>query len=74
MKTVLKFVFFLIISILIHGCEEKLVKCKPFDEKCAMFIPQNIENNSITFYSNRGDSLVFIYSSANIGIALTFNI
>jgi len=67
MKVLLKFVCLLFISVLFYDCGEKVVKCKPFDDKYAMFIPQNMESNdSITFYSNKGDSLSFIYLTEKI--------
>ena len=67
MKALLKFVSLLSISVLFYDCGEKVVKCKPFEDKYAMFIPQNMESNdSITFYNNKGDSLSFIYLTEKI--------
>jgi len=64
MKVLLKLVCLLFIFILFYGCREKVEKCKPFEDKYAMFVPKNMESNdSIMFYNNRGDSLAFTYST-----------
>jgi len=60
MKAIFKFVFLISISIFFYSCGRE-VTCKPFDEQYAMFVPNMELNDSITFYSNQGDSLVFTY-------------
>jgi len=51
------------LSISLYGCWEKEVTCKEFDDKNAMFVSLNWqEENNVTFYSNKGDSVVFLFS------------
>ena len=72
MKTLLKLFCTIFLSVLLFGCvEKKEITCEPLDEKYAMFIPNMELNDSITFYSNKGDSLVFSYSAGAIMLTLS---
>ena len=61
MKIALKLLSTIFFSTLLFGCAKKII-CEPFNEKYAMFVPNMELNDLITFYNNRGDSLVFTYS------------
>jgi len=59
MERLLKFSFPLILSTLLYGCINREVTCDKFDEKYAMFIPTIGVNDSVIFYRNKVDSIVF---------------
>jgi len=60
--------FFLL---LFFGCKKK---CEAFDEKHAMFIPTNMAlNDSIIFYSNDGDSVIFYFFSKKVSEPIEYS-
>ena len=64
MKTLSKLFCVILLLTLLLGCKKK---CDAFNEKYAMFIPKNMAlNDSITFYSNYGDSVSFYFKGKQI--------